>query len=113
MKEFRLSKNDNEHYTSFEEMAKAWKCKPNVMQTNNKEKLELQRENFCKKHLCRSCKQPMSYIGGNQMVCTNENCKGIKNEYKNEETGETRVWYVTSYDLLDEKGSEIANNLFS
>lgn len=113
MREFRLSKDDNEHYSSFEEMAKAWKCKPKMMQTNDKEKLANQRESFCKRHLCKACKQPMVYIGGNQMVCVNDNCKGIKCESKNEETGENKVWYVTSYDLLDERGSEIASNIFA
>lgn len=94
-------------------MAKAWKCKPVTKQTNDKDKLKKQRENFCGRHLCKSCKQPMVYIGGNQMCCMNEACKGIKHESKNEENGESSVWYTPSYDLLDEKGTEVAMNIFA
>lgn len=112
MKAFRLPKGTTARYTSFEELAKAFGRKPIKKQTSDKEKLAKQREDFCNKHVCEACKSPMTYIGGNQMVCANEKCKGIKHERQNE-LGETIVWYTTSYDLLDRKGAEIANNIFS
>lgn len=112
MSEFRLANNVTAHYTSFEELAKAFGCKPVNKQTNNQDKLNKQRENFCGRHLCKACKQPMVYIGGNIMCCKNESCKGIKHELKNDD-GDSKVWYTPSFDLLDEKGSEIAINLFA
>lgn len=113
MKFYRKSKGETEHYSSFEELGKAWGCKPVIKQTKDKAKLEKQRENFLGRHLCSACKTPMTYIGGNQLVCKNESCKGIKHESKNEQTGETKIWYTPSFDLLDEKGAEIAENIFT
>lgn len=46
------------------------------------------------------------------MSCLNPQCPGIKHEQVLD-TGEVRVWYSPSYELLDEKGSEIATNLFT
>ena len=40
MKEFRKAKGVVERYTSLEEMAKAWGCKPVIKQTKDKEKLK-------------------------------------------------------------------------
>ena len=40
MKKFRLSKGVTEHYTSLEEMGKAYGCKPVIKQTKDKEKLK-------------------------------------------------------------------------
>ena len=113
MRAFRLSKGDTEHYTSFEELRAAWGLSPVVKQTKDKAKLEKQRENFCNRHLCPSCKQPMVYSDvGNQMVCRNEKCLGIKHEQKNPETGETKIWYLPTFDLLDDLASTIAQNIF-
>ena len=112
MKDIRLSKGVTEHYTSFEEMAKAWHVKPIVKQTKDKAKLEKQRETFSNKHLCSACKSPMTYIGGNQMVCQNEKCSGIKHETKNKED-EVRVWYTPSFELLDNRSADIAENIFA
>lgn len=112
MKPKRLSKGVTEEYTSFEEMAKAWGCKPRRKQTSDKEKLEQQRQTFCSRHKCPVCKRPMVYIGGNQMVCKNPECKGFKHEQVMD-TGENRLWYSPAFDLLDDKSAEIARNIFA
>lgn len=115
MKFYRMSKGETEHYSSFEELRAAWGLAPVIKQSKDKNKLEKQRESFLgKKRPCPACKQPMNYIGGtNIMVCQNENCKGEKHESKNEQTGETKIWYTVPRELLDEKGAEIAENLFT
>lgn len=112
MRSYRLSKGVTEHYTSFEELAKGWGCKPFIKQTKDKAKLEKQRIDFCKRHLCSACKNPMAYIGGNQLVCQNEQCKGIRHESKNDDAA-VRVWYTPSFNLLDERSAEIAKNIFT
>lgn len=113
MKEFRLGKNTKEHYTSIEEMAKAWGCKPITKKTKDEKKLKEQQEKFCARHKCRACGQPMTWVGGSMMTCKNENCKGIKIEEKDAEGNIIRTEYLVPYDLLDEKGTEIAANIFS
>ena len=113
MKAYRLSKGVTEHYTSFEELRSAWGLKEFTKQTKDKEKLEKQRERFCSSHLCQACKKPMTWIGGNIMSCQNPSCNGIKHEQVNPDTGETKVWYSTSFSLLDDKGAEISSNLFA
>ena len=114
MKPKRLSKDVTEYYTSFEEMAKSWGVKPRRKQTKDKDKLVKQREIFCSKHICSNCKQPMTWIGGNIMSCLNPSCNGIKHEQViNSETGEVKVWYSPSYDILDERGASIAENIFT
>lgn len=111
MTNYRLSKGTTEHYTSLEELRAAWGKEPFVKRTKDENKLKTQRENFAKKHLCSACKQPMQYIGGNVMTCTNPNCKGIKVERTDKE-GNTIITYETSYDLLKPLGAEIASNIF-
>lgn len=111
MKEFRMSKGVTERYTSLEELGKAWGCKPIIKQTKDKDKLQKQRERFCGFHKCKACGEPMVYLGGSMMACTNEKCKGIKQERKDGE-GNTIATYLTSYELLDEKYAEIAENIF-
>lgn len=114
MREFRMGRNTTEYYTSFEECAKGWNCRPVKKQTKDKVKLEKQREAFGNKHLCPACKKPMNFLDGtNILTCMNESCKGIKHEITNEENNDTKVWYTTAFDLLDERGSEIANNIFA
>ena len=112
MKEFRMGRNTTEHYTSFQEAASAWGCRPIIKKTSDEKKLEKQQSDFCAKHICKSCKKPMSYIGGNYMACTNEGCNGIKVEREDKE-GNKIISYVVSYELLDELGATIASNLFS
>ena len=112
MKEFRKAKGVTEHYTSLEEMAKAWGCKGSpIKQTRDKEKLQKQRENFCNFHKCKACGQPMTYIGESVMTCTNDKCKGIKHERKDND-GNTIVTYSVSYEILEEKYAEKARNIF-
>lgn len=111
MKEFRLGRNTTAHYTSFEEMAKSWGCKPVSKKTKDENKLESQKQKFVNKHKCRGCGCPMTWIGGNMMACTNDKCKGIKHEFT-DKTGELKIYYETSFDLLDELGEIIANNIF-
>jgi hypothetical protein len=112
MKAFRMGRNTTEYYTSFEEAAKAWGCKPVVKKTKDENKLKLQQEKFCGKHKCKACGEPMTWVGGSMMTCTNEKCKGIKVEREGAD-GNKIVSYVVSYDLLDDLGAEIAENIFS
>lgn len=112
MKDYRLSKGVTEHYTSFEELRAGRGLSKITKQTKDKEKLEKQRNTFCSKHICNNCKKPMSWIGGNVMACLNSTCPGIKHEQVLE-TGDIKVWYSPSYDLLDERGANIAENIFT
>lgn len=99
-------------YSSFEELASAYKLKPVSKVTKDKEKLKGQQEKFKNRHLCKACNMPMTYIGANIMTCTNDNCKGIKITRENED-GTKSFSYITSYNLLDEKSELIAENIFS
>ena len=47
MKEFRTGSGTKEHYSSFEECAKAWGCRPLKKKTDDKKKLAKQKEDFC------------------------------------------------------------------
>ncbi len=111
MKNFRMSKGVIEHYTSLAELREAWGLPVVIKQTKDKEKLKKQRENFCNYHKCRACGNPMTYIGGSVMVCTNEKCRGIPLERKDDE-GNVKVTYLTSYEILDDKYVERAENIF-
>lgn len=113
MKAFRMGCNTTEHYSSFEEAARAWNCKPVNKKIKNEEKLNKLQEKFNQKpkHKCKACGEPLTYIGGNMLTCTNEKCKGIKVE-KEDADGKKIVTYVTSYFLLDEKDAEFANVIF-
>lgn len=110
MRNFNIPKDVS--YNSFEELRAAVGLKPSTRRTSNEAKLQSQKEKFCNRHKCKACGQPMTWIGGNQMACTNENCKGIKVE-RTDNDGNTIVSYVTSYHLLDKVGAKIAENIFS
>ena len=113
MREYRLSKDTTEHYTSLEELRKAFGCKPIIKRTADEKKLESQREVFNGKHICKSCNKPMFWISGTSvMSCKNPDCKGIKN-VRTDLDGNEIVTYFPSYDLLDTLGAEIAENLFA
>lgn len=112
MREFRMGSGTREYYTSFEEVAKAWGCKPVKKKTDDEKKLANQQEVFCGKHKCKACGKPMTWVFGNVMACTNEACKGIKKERLDKE-GNKVITYLPSYDLLDETGADIAYNIFS
>jgi hypothetical protein len=59
--------------------------------------------------ICRICKEPLSYIGDtNVVVCTNEKCRGYKNENKEDESEWSPI-----FRLLDDKGLNKALTLFS
>lgn len=110
MKNFRKSKDTTEMYTSFAELAKAFGLEPVKKQTNDKEKLKIQREKFLRD--CPVCKNKLSYIyGTNICACKNIECKGIKKTSTNPDDTEN-VWYIPVVRILDEKGMEIAMNLF-
>lgn len=112
MREIRLGGGFTEHYSSFEEMAKAYGHKPVVKKTKDTNKLASQQEKFCARHRCKACGNPMVFVGNtNVMVCSNEKCKGLKHEYI-DKFGETQIYYEISKDLLDDLGSKIANNIF-
>lgn len=111
MKEFRKSKGVTEHYTSLEELREAFGLKPVIKQTKDKDKLQKQRENFSNHYKCKACGQPMTYLGESMMACTNEKCKGIKNE-RTDSDGNLIVTYSVSYELLNDKFTERARNIF-
>ena len=107
----RLAKDITAQYSSFEEVAKAWGCKPVKKRTDDEEKLKKQQEKFVGK--CKVCGQDLTYIyGTNVLACTNESCKGIKMTSKNED-GTENTWYVPVTRTVDSKGMDIAINLFS
>lgn len=94
-------------YSSLSELREAYNLKPFVKRTNNENKLNSQREKFAERHKCKACENPMALVAGNVMSCTNPDCKGI--EMRNADGSK---YYIASYDLLDEKGAEIAMNIF-
>ena len=113
MRDFRLGRNTTEHYSSFEECAKAWNCRPVKKKTDDEKKLAKQQEKFANSHRCKACGNPMGWVEGTStMVCANEKCRGIK-QVRTDKEGNEIVTYLPSYDLLDNKGFEICNNLFS
>ena len=112
MREIRLGRNVKEYYTSLEDMREAWGLPPVTKKTSDEKKLKGQQEKFVNKHRCKSCGEPMTWVGGNQMTCMNERCKGIKVE-REDKKGNKIVSYITSYDLLDDVGAEIASAIFS
>lgn len=111
MREYRNDKETKEHYTSLDALRAAFGCKPIVKRTKDENKLQAQKDAFRGKHKCKACDQPMSYVGGNMMACTNKACKGIKIE-RILPDGTKSVTYDVAYDLLDDTGAEIAKNLF-
>ena len=113
MKVKRLGNNITEHYSSFEELAAAWGCKPVSKVTKDMKKLKEQQEKFRGKHKCKACGEPMEIINSTSvMACKNPKCKGIE-QVRTDKEGNKIVTYLPSYDLLDELGMEIGNNIFS
>ena len=102
-------------FTSFADLRSEFGLPPLRMQTKNKEKLKSQRENFISKHVCPVCGGLLTFVTGtNMMVCNSKDCAGVtKIESYDEETGE-RITYTTPYyEILDEHGAKIANNIFA
>ena len=85
--------NNGIRYFGFNEVAKeVYNLKPveNALSQNNAEA----KDKFQKHHRCKSCKNPLRYVGGNVMVCDNPECDH------------------PAYSLLDEKGKNIAEAIF-
>lgn len=91
------------YYNSLAELATAWGIKPRP--AKDKELRDQQQKKFLARHKCRACGEPLTYVGGNIMTCTNEKCKGIKIKDREDE-------YIVSYELLDKVGEEIASKIF-
>lgn len=96
------------HYSSFAEVAQAVGIKPVSKVIKDKEEKQ---KKFLSHHKCKACGQPLTWVGGSVMVCTNEKCAGIKHTRENAD-GTTSVWYEVSFDLLDSVGSKVAGKLF-
>jgi hypothetical protein len=112
MREYRMSKGTTEHYTDLASLRAAWGKEPVTKKTKDVVKLKKQQEDFMSKHRCKACGAPMTYTGGNIMTCLDPKCKGIEVKHEDKE-GNVTVSYITSYDLLDDLGAEIANNIFN
>lgn len=100
-------------YESFQELCKDYyHMKPVTKVTKDADKLKSQQEKFVGRHKCKACGEPMTFISSTSvMTCRNPECKGIKFVRKDKD-GNDVVSYIPSYDLLDENGAEIANNIF-
>lgn len=98
-------------YHSFAEYAASeFNSKVTTGRTNDKQKLESQREKFL--GTCPYCKQQNKFIvGTNIIACANEKCMGKKVSYTNEDGTET-VKYIPFTKILSDKGMEIGNILF-
>lgn len=112
MKNYRMSKDTTEHYTDLASLRAAWGMDPVTKKTKDENKLHKQQENFANNHKCKACGMPMSYIFGNVMTCVNPKCQGIEVK-RIDKDGNEVVSYHTSYDILDDIGAEIANNIFN
>ena len=111
MKEFRKAKGVTEHYTSLEALRAGWGLDPVGKKRPKDEKiLQEKREKFL--GTCRVCKKPLTLIKGcNVLACQNTDCKGIRMTSQNED-GTEREWYIPVTRILDERGFDIAMNLF-
>lgn len=98
-------------YHSFSEYFEGeFNSKPLTGRTNDKQKLDSQREKFV--GVCPFCKQPARFIvGTNVLVCSNDNCKGKQITVTNTDGTET-VKYIPYSRLLSERGMDIGNTLF-
>lgn len=104
----------NRRIVDFDELRKEFGLKPIRFQTSDPKKLAQQRDQWNKKHICPGCNQEMKFMNDtNVFTCSNPNCKGVRREKIDEETGEKEVYYVKSYHLLDSDSSKIANNIFA
>lgn len=115
MNKEKIKKGTSPSYSSFEEVReKVWNLPPLRKKNKDPEVLKQQQEHFCNKkyNRCKACGQPMTYVEGNIMACTNENCKGIRVEKKDDE-GNVKVSYVTSFNILSDFDAMKANNMFS
>lgn len=117
MKDFKKIKGNLRTFNSFEELRedekikKQFGLKPLKKRTNDPEKLKAQQEKFVGK--CRVCGQHLVWLEGtNTLACQNPECKGVRMTSKDED-GNEKVWYIPVTRTLDERGMQIATNLFS
>lgn len=104
---YRPSKGETAHYTSLEQLREDFHLPKISKKSKNKEKVAKQQEQLLGK--CKVCGNPLSYIyGTNVLACTNEECKGKKITAKSGEE-----FYVPVVKILDNKGTDIAINLFA
>ena len=99
-------------YHSFEDLAvNEFGMKPNLGHTNDKDKLNSQREKF--EGVCPYCKERAKFIlGTNVITCVNPECKGKKTVTKFEEDGTEIVRYTPYVKLLSSESAEYGNRLF-
>ena len=113
MKKLKSSK-EAKTLTSFEELRAEFGLPQLRRQTKDKQKLESQRQKFLSHHKCPICESEMKHITDtNIFYCSNNECGGFKKVFTDEETEETTVDRSIAFDLLDNKGAKIANNIFA
>lgn len=106
-----MNKNNSSSYSSFEDALIAIGGTPRPKKTKNKEKLKKQQDHLT--GVCRACKQPLTWIDGTNIVsCQNPGCRGLKRTRTNSETGKKEIYYLPVYRILDDRGLNIAINLF-
>lgn len=102
MSEHRKSKNETAHYTDFDALRQAFHLPKIRKRTRDHSKLGEQQSRFL--GTCRACGKQLSYVNDtNVLVCSNEQCPGIKIR---------EDFFVPINRILDGKGSEIAQTLF-
>lgn len=112
MRDHRATKGETAYYTSFSDLRKSWGLKDvSVKRTKDEKKLAEQRDKFV--GTCNACHGKLEYVSGtNVCVCKNEKCKGVKVGTKTDEAGNEKPIYAPYQRILDNKGFEIAQNLF-
>lgn len=89
--------NNGTRYFGFDEVAKeVYNLTPPSSTLRNPTKRDELVAKFYERNKCKFCKQPMTYVGGNVLCCTNSECKQQKLSYK----------------LLDDKTKNLAQALF-
>lgn len=91
----RIEKN-GPRYFGFDEVAKeVFGLQPVEKSVRNSEKKKEFQDKFSKSHVCKTCKQPLKYMGGNVMCCTNPECNA-----------------KSSFQLLDDKSKSFAQFIY-
>ena len=91
----RIEKN-GPRYFSFNEVAKEVFGLPPVEKTvRNESKKKEYQDKITKSHMCKTCKHPLVYMGGNVMCCANPECTA-----------------KIGYQLLDEKSKSFAQFIY-
>ena len=109
------SSTEVKKFDSFEDLRVEFGLPVLRRQTKDREKLAGQRERFLNRHKCPACEGELKLIEGtNVFYCPNKKCDGFTRTTVDEETGETLVLDQSiAFDLLDDKGAQIANNIFA